>query len=230
MTTTAIAYCRISVSNDGGVSLEDQRAKIAAYATLYGITVVGYEVDDGRSASSLDRPALARALGMLRARKVDALIVTKLDRLSRSVRDISDLVERYFTGRRARALLSVHEQIDTRSASGRGVINILGSVGQMERELIGERTASAMAHLRATGRHTGGQAPLGYRVEAGALVEVPEEQAVVAEVRALAARGLSMRAIAATIAEAGRELRGAPSVGKIQRVLSAAPRPSALAA
>ncbi len=78
--------------------------------------------DAGHSAKSLDRPGLQRALGMLKAGDAEALLVVKLDRLTRSVVDLGTLVDHYFAPGKA-ALLSVGEQIDTRSAAGRLVLN-----------------------------------------------------------------------------------------------------------
>ena len=77
---------------------------------------------------------------MLKAGDAEALLVVKLDRLTRSVVDLGTLVERYFAPGKA-ALLSVGEQIDTRSVAGRLVLNVLASVSQWEREAIGDRTA-----------------------------------------------------------------------------------------
>lgn len=203
--TVTVAYCRVSTDKqaDRGVSLEAQRAKVEAYAALYDLELVAIEVDAGESAKSLARPALDRALAMLRSGKAEALLVVKLDRLTRNVRDLADLVDTYFT-RRA-ALLSVSEQIDTRSAAGRLVLNVLSSVGQWEREAIGERTSAAMQHKASHGEYTGGNAPYGYAVavDGVALVEVAAEQAVISEARALRAAGLSLRKVAELLASKG---------------------------
>ena len=187
--TRTVAYLRVSTDKqaDRGVSLEAQRAKVESYAALYDLELVAIEVDAGESGKSLVRPALERALGMLRAGKADALLVVKLDRLTRSVRDLCDLVER-----------SVGEQVDTRSASGRMVLNVMSSVGQWEREAIGERTSAAMQHKASQGEYTGGAAPYGYALadDGVALVAVAAEQAVITEARALRAAGMSLRAVA----------------------------------
>jgi len=204
--TRTVAYLRVSTDKqaDHGISLDAQRAKVDAYASLYGIELVAVEVDAGESAKSLERPALQRALEMLRTGKVDALLVVKLDRLTRSVRDLCDLVDKYFRDER-RALLSVSEQIDTRSAAGRMVLNILTVVGQWEREAIGERTAIAMRHLAEQGKYVGGKVPYGYALAADGekLLPEPREQAVSAAARELRDRGLSLGAIAAALARRG---------------------------
>ena len=207
MTTTArtraIAYVRVSTDKqaDHGVSLEAQEAKVRAYASLYDLDLVDVVVDAGASAKSLDRPGLARVLALVESGAVDAVVVCKLDRLTRSVADLGTLVDRYF--RRA-ALLSVAEQIDTRSAAGRLVLNVLGSVAQWEREAIGERTAAAMKHKASKGERVGA-VPYGYALadDGVSLVEVEAEQAVIREARTLRASGLSLRAVAAELAARG---------------------------
>src|SRR5579872_5990046 len=98
MPTKTIAYLRVSTEKqaDRGVSLDAQRVKAAAYAELYDLELVETIVDAGESAKSLDRPGLQRALAMLKGGAADALLVVKLDRLTRSVADIGTLVETYF--------------------------------------------------------------------------------------------------------------------------------------
>ena len=129
--TKTVAYLRVSTDKqaDKGLSLDAQRVKVAAYAELYDLDIVEVVVDAGVSAKTLDRPGLSRALTMLRTGKAEALLVVKLDRLTRSVRDLGDLVETYFAPSKS-ALLSVSEQIDTRSAAGRLVLNVLAAVSQ----------------------------------------------------------------------------------------------------
>ena len=204
MGTKAVAYVRVSTEKqaDAGQSLEAQQAKVTAYAGLYDLELVEVIVDAGESAKSLDRPGLTRALAMLKSGEADALVVVKLDRLTRSVRDLGELVDRYFANGKA-ALLSVSEQIDTRSAAGRLVLNVLASVSQWEREAIGERTAAVMQHKAKAGEYTGGRAPYGFRVEAGRLVRVEAEQAVLAAARKAKAKGLSLRAIARVLEQRG---------------------------
>ena len=123
-----ILYIRCSTDKqEKGVTLEAQRAKLVAYAELYELEVVEIIVDAAASAKSLARPGLQRALEMLRKGSANAIAVSKLDRLTRSVRDLGELVDTVFAPGKA-ALLSVGEQIDTRSAAGRLVLNVLASV------------------------------------------------------------------------------------------------------
>ncbi len=165
--TRAIAYVRVSTDKQAehGLSLEAQRARAQAYAALYDLELIGTEIDAGASAKTLNRPGLQRALGQLQRGAAQALLVVKLDRLTRSVKDLGTLVEQYFLDGRW-SLLSVSEQIDTRTAAGRMVLNILASVSQWERETIAERTREAMAYKQTRREYTGGAAPYGWRVAA----------------------------------------------------------------
>jgi DNA invertase Pin-like site-specific DNA recombinase len=190
---------------------------VKAYAELYDLELLEVIVDAGESAKSLDRPGLKRALGMLKAGDAEALLVVKLDRLTRSVVDLGTLVERYFAPGKA-ALLSVGEQIDTRSAAGRLVLNVLASVSQWEREAIGERTSTAMQYKEKQGEYTGGQAPYGRRVApCGARLEpAPDEVAARAVARDLRAQGLSLRGVSAELERRGVRSRTGRGFAPVQ--------------
>ena len=225
MTTRTIAYIRVSTDKqaDAGVSLEAQQAKAAAYASLYDLELVAVIVDAGESAKTLDRPGLTRALAMLAKGEADALLVAKLDRLTRSVVDLGSLIDRYFAPGKA-ALLSVSENIDTRSAAGRLVLNILASVSQWEREAIGERTRDAMRHMKAQGEYTGGNAPYGFTLKDGALVPDDFEQKVITQARELRASGLALAKVAAALDQRGIQARSGQPFGakQISRMMLAA--------
>lgn len=203
--TKAIGYIRVSTEKqaDHGVSIEAQTEKLKAYAMLYDIDLVDLVIEQG-SAKCLQREGLQSALSRLEAGEAEALIVVKLDRLTRSVADLGKLVDTYFQNF---ALLSVGEQIDTRSAAGRLVLNVLASVSQWEREVIGERTSAAMQHMRNQNQYTGGKPPYGYDLVDGELIENENEQQVIKLVAKYKAAGLSYRKIAAVIDEAGHKSR-----------------------
>ena len=141
--TKAIGYVRVSTQEQAthGYSLDAQIDKIKAYASLYDIDLIDMVIDGGVSAKSLNREGLQNVLQMLDSGKADAVIIFKLDRLTRSVTDWNTLIADYFT---KHALLSVSDQIDTRTAAGRLCLNVLMSVAQWEREAIGERTSTAL--------------------------------------------------------------------------------------
>lgn len=194
----AIGYIRVSTDQQAseGVSLDAQQNQIEAYCSLYGFELIGIEVDAGLSASTLNRPGLQNALAALESGEAGALVVVKLDRLTRSVRDLDALLTGYFAKRFD--LVSVAEQVDTTNATGRMILGILMQVSQWEREVIGERTAAAMQHKIAAGEYIGGTVPFGQRVSAdGVMLEADEgEQSILADIAALQASGLSLRKIA----------------------------------
>lgn len=213
--TRTVAYIRVSTDKqaDKGVSLEAQEAKVRAYAGLYDLDLVDVIVDAGASAKTLERPCLQKALGMLRKGEAEALLVVKLDRLTRSVRDLGNLLERDF--KRA-ALLSVSEQIDTRTSAGRLVLNVLASVAQWEREAIGERTSAALQHKASRGEFIGGDAPFGYFVREGRLESHEPEQAIIREARALRTSGLPLRTVAARLDDQGHRSRSGRAFAPVQ--------------
>src|SRR5262249_32812089 len=125
---------------------------------------------------------------------------------------LGQLVADYFADGRF-ALLSVGEQIDTRSAAGRLVLNVLASVSQWEREAIGERTSAAMQHKASVGEYCGGKPPFGFDVapDGDHLVENPAEQALLVTARRLRSGGHSFRAVARELSARGFKSRtGAP--------------------
>jgi DNA invertase Pin-like site-specific DNA recombinase len=201
---TAIGYARVSTRDqaDNGHSLDAQQAKIEAYATLHDLELSEVIVDEGHSAKSLDRPGMGRLLGLIRRRAVDVVIIAKLDRITRSVRDLGDLVERF--QRSGVEFASVADNIDTTTASGRLVLNVMASVSQWEREAIGERTADALAHMRANGQRVSRFPPYGFRQNGDdRWEEDPNEQQAVRLILQLRDQGMSLRKIGAQL-----EVRG----------------------
>lgn len=219
----AIGYVRVSTDQqaDRGVSLEAQAEKIRAMAVVQDVNLAEIITDAGESAKSLDRPGMARLLSLVDGGKVDVVVIAKLDRLTRSVKDLAELLERF--NRRGVSLVSVADALDTRSASGRLVINIMVSVSQWEREAIGERTCDALRHKRANGERVGNIA-YGFRLAADVVhVEAePGEQAVLAEIHRLRSEGRSMRGIAAELNLLGyRTRRGTDwRLESVARILS----------
>jgi len=196
---TVVGYARVSTAEQAveGVSLDAQHAKIRGYAALHDLDLVGIETDAGVSAKSLDRPALRTVLAMLDQGVAQGVVVTKLDRLSRSVADWNTLIEGYFGPSGAGQLFSVGDSIDTTKAAGRLVLNVLMSVAQWERETITERTCDARDHKRARGEAIG-PPPFGSNVgpDGRTLEDNPAEAAVLAEIRQWHAEGWTFRAIA----------------------------------
>jgi site-specific DNA recombinase len=147
-------------------SLDAQRESCEAYiasqrAEGWLLTADRYD-DGGFSGGTLERPALKRLLEDVRSRKVDVIIVYKIDRLSRSMLDFLNLIELF--ERHGVTFVSVTQSFNTKDAMGRMALNILVTFAQFERELIGERIRDKVAASRKRGKWMGGWAPLGYEI------------------------------------------------------------------
>lgn len=203
----AVGYTRVSTEEqaDEGYSLGAQEAKIRAQAIVSDLELVDVIVDPGFSGKDMVRPGLERLLRMVRKREVEAVVIPKLDRLTRRVKDLEELIE-MFDKNRVR-LISLHEALDTRTAAGRMVIRILASVSQMEREQIGERTKAVLQFKKSRGERTG-NVPYGYYAdEKGRLRRNAVEQEVVDEIYRLHDLGDSLRGIAEALNKAGLRTR-----------------------
>src|SRR5918912_4288187 len=150
--------------------------------------------DGGFSGASLERPALQQLLADIQARKVDCVVVYKVDRLSRSLLDFARLLSLF--EKRAVSFVSVTQEFNTSTSMGRLTLNILLSFAQFEREIIGERTRDKMAAARRKGRWVGGTPVLGYDVDpqGGRLVANPTEAERVREIFAICAGCASLAA------------------------------------
>ena len=196
-----IGYVRVSTAKQGksGLSIEAQESKIRKYCDLYDLELVDVIIDAGASAKSLDREGMQTALQLLKSGKVQGLVVAKLDRLTRSIKDLNVLIEGVFS---KAELISVSDQVNTATANGRMGLNLLMCMFQFERESAAERTAAAMQAKKAKGEYTGGKAPLGWRVDAqGNEVPDEDEQELISIVREYRALRLSYSAIAQKLTE-----------------------------
>lgn len=196
-------YARVSLESQAreGVSLSAQIARLKAYCeAVRPGEEVRVVVDEGVSAKSLERPALSALLADCKARRVSAVVVLKLDRLTRSVRDLADLLELFEKSNVA--LCSLSESLDTSTASGRLMLNLLASVSQWEREAIAERTSFALAHKRRSG-DVYGPVPFGFKREGSKLVRDNEQFETLQKIRSMRADGQSLRRIVAWLNENG---------------------------
>src|SRR5881227_3499732 len=130
--------------------------------------------DGGYSGGSTDRPDLQKLLADIRARKVDVVVVYKVDRLTRSLADFAKLVELFEA--HAVSFVAVTQQFNTTTSMGRLTLNVLLSFAQFEREVAGERIRDKFAASRRKGMWMGGTIPLGYDVKDRKLV-VNEDEA-----------------------------------------------------
>src|SRR5580704_6548897 len=183
-------------------SLDAQREAAEAFIKSQkqvGWTLVPHSYDDGGfSGASIERPALQRLLEDIDARRVDCVVVYKVDRLSRSLLDFARLVDRF--DQRSVSFVSVTQQFNTTTSLGRLTLNILLSFAQFEREIIGERTSDKMSAARRKGKWVGGTPVLGYDVDpAGGRLIVNEKEA--RRVREIFALFLQHHSISAVVTE-----------------------------
>lgn len=151
-----VAYIRVSTDEQAvsGLGLQAQRDAITAEAARRGVPVVAVYEDAGLSGKSLDhRPGLAAALVDLDSGRGSVLMVAKLDRLSRSVHDATGLLIR--ADRAGWALVACDSPIDTSTAAGMAMTQIMATFAELERRLIGERTSAALRVRKAQGVRLG---------------------------------------------------------------------------
>jgi site-specific DNA recombinase len=207
-TGRAVGYVRVSTDKQAGagISLEAQEARIRAMATVQDMPLLDVIVDAGASAKTLNRPGMERLLALIDAHEVQTVIVAKLDRLTRSVRDLAELLERF--EKRGVSLVSVSESLDTGTAAGRLVLNVMMSVAQWEREAIGERTREAMRHKKANGQRVG-TVPFGFQLSADGRSLEPNavEQRALEIIRECRAGGFTLRQIASELNRQGYQTR-----------------------
>jgi DNA invertase Pin-like site-specific DNA recombinase len=187
-------------------SLHAQREACAAFilsqASLGWKLVPDHYDDGGLSGGSMERPALQLLLQDIRNRKVDVVVVYKIDRLTRSLMDFARIVEIFDA--QSVSFVSVTQQFNTTTSMGRLTLNVLLSFAQFEREVTAERIRDKIAASKKKGMWMGGVVPWGYRVENRKLI-VDEEGA--AEVRSIFDRYLEIGSVPALVDELSKERR-----------------------
>jgi len=193
----AIGYCRVSTEDQAkeGVSLDNQKAKIEAYCQLKDLDLTEIIEDAGISAKNLKRPGVQKVLRLARQKKVDAIVVYKLDRIFRSTVDALETTKLF--DKWGVSFHSIEETLDTQSAIGRFFFTLTAALAEMERRIIGERTKAALAHKRAKRESIGGYAPpYGYDLDdTGHLIRNDLEQRGIKLIKSLHIRGNSLRVI-----------------------------------
>ena len=191
----AIGYIRVSTEQQAneGVSLEAQKAKIAAWCVTNSYELVNVFVDAGISGKSMDkRPGLQDAMKSLK--KGMALVSYSLSRLARSTKDALSIGET--VAKRKADIVSLSEQIDTTTAAGKMMFQMLAVLAEFERNLVAERTTNALQHKKATNQKYTNITPYGFEAIEGRLVQVQAEAAIVAEIQAARAGGNTLQSIA----------------------------------
>ena len=175
----AALYIRVSTEaqSEEGYSIDAQLEKLENYCKAMGIEAREPYIDGGWSGSNLNRPKMEELIQDIEAKKIDAVIVYKLDRLSRSQADTLHLIDKVFIPNDC-AFISLNEKFDTATPYGKAMIGILSAFAQLERENIRERTRMGMMERIKEGYWPGGGAPpFGYDYDSRSGILVPNENA-----------------------------------------------------
>jgi DNA invertase Pin-like site-specific DNA recombinase len=216
----AVLYARFSPRPRGTTveSIETQLTRARAWAVSQGLPVLSEHSDEYLSGGRADnRPGLQAALDAV-CRCKGVLVCYSLSRLARCTSDACSIIDRI--NKAGADLASLHESIDTHTASGRFVYTIFAGVAELERAQTKERTSDAMLRLQDSGRLMSRRAPYGYRIEGEdptrktqrglpcrLIAEDPEEQAVIAKMLAYRAEGADFPTIGRRLTEAGIQCR-----------------------
>jgi DNA invertase Pin-like site-specific DNA recombinase len=207
----AIGYIRVSTDQqaDEGVSLDAQRERLEAYATMQGLELVTVIKDAGVSGMVplADRDGGGDLIDALVEYKASHVIALKLDRLFRDAADALNQTRQWDKDKIALHLIDVGGQsINTSSAMGRMFLTMMAGFAELERNLISERTTTALQHKKRHGE-VYSALPLGYNDQDGKLIPVDDELIIVSEIKDMRDQGLSLHKIAA-------DLNGRGIVGK----------------
>lgn len=193
--TKAIGYVRVStvMQANEGVSLDAQKAKIKAYCEFNDLELVEIIVDAGKSAKNTDREGLQTCLEKLANGEATELVVFKLDRLSRKVLDVLNLINAIEAS--GGSLHSISEKLDTSSALGKFFVNMTAALAQLESNQISERVTTCMSYAKEQGQHLG-QPSYGFKMVEKKLVKIDSEYQVIELVNDLRANGATLEEIA----------------------------------
>lgn len=204
----SVGYARVSRREQAtdGSSLTAQENRLRALASSQGRPLERMFIDPGFSGGSLKRPAVQELLASIERGEIDALYLTKLDRLCRSLADLLGIVR--LCERKGVALISASEHIDTGSPAGRMMVSMLGAFAEFERERIAERIRDVAYDKRQQRRAYCRNTPFGYRRIGDDLVPDERDQTGLAKMRAMKEKGASLRQIGAWLSENGYQPRG----------------------
>ena len=199
MTTRVAIYARVSTTNHGqDVTLQTREER--QFAVARGWHIAGEDVDAGISGAKDSRPELNRLMVDAKRRKFDAVLVWKLDRFGRSLRHLVNALAEFES--LGIAFVSLSDNLDLSTASGRLMFNILGAMAEFERELIRERVKAGMKNAKAKGAHIGRPRA---NVDASQIVHLRAQGRTIREISD--ALGLSRSLVHKTLAN--RDSRGA---------------------
>lgn len=210
-------YVRVSTENQiENYSIDEQQERIKAYCKAKGWELVKIYTDAGYSGGNINRPELKAMINELKVYHIDAVIVYKLDRLSRSQKDTLTIIEDQLI-KNSVDFISINENFDTSSPFGRAMIGILSVFAQLEKEQITERfTMGRIGRSKAGYYHGGSISPYGYKYLNNQLIINEAQAIIVKEIYNLFLSGNSINSIS-TIIE--KKYNGTWSAAKIRYIL-----------
>lgn len=201
-TKQAIGYIRVSSAQQvqEGASLEAQQAKIEQWCVANGYELVGVFKDEGISGKRMDtRQGLQAARDTIK--KGNAFVFYSMSRVARSTKDMLTIGEEL--AKKKCHMVSLSENIDTTTASGKMMFEMLAVLAAFERNLVGERTATVLQNKKANSQVYTNQTPYGFEAVNGRLVEVQQEAKVVAEIQVARTSGKTLQSIADNLNQRG---------------------------
>ena len=211
----ALGYIRVSKEREDGVSPEQQREKIKLQAKLLNLEVIHIYEDLDLSGRSADRPQFQEMIQRVRQGGIATILVYKIDRLARNVHDF----HRYMSvlDSHGCSLISISQNFDTGSPTGRLLRNILVDFAQFESEMIGERIKDSKVANARRGRWNGGNCPFGYKVVDKQLIPHETEALIVKEMFDLALKGKGALALCKWLNEQNIQPRRGTVYGSVWR-------------
>jgi site-specific DNA recombinase len=191
-----LGYTRVSTDEQvNGFGLEAQRSSIEAYAMAMGYDVERIFQEEGESGAKTDRPVLQHVLEIVRSGDYAGVIVMKLDRLSRNLKDILIWHDDVFIPKKTN-IISVKEQFDTGTAVGKLMFQMIGGFAEFERTVIKERVMAGKVEKAKKGKFAGGSAAYGYDLINGHLVVNERQAEIVRQVFTMRQLGMTFHGIA----------------------------------
>lgn len=213
-------YTRVSTREQAmnGYSLAEQEERLNAYCKAKDWQAVKVYSDPGMSGAKLDRPGLQALVGDVSKHSFDAVLVWKLDRISRSQKDTLYLIEDVFLNNNI-SFISMNENFDTSTAYGRAMIGILSAFAQLERETIKERTALGREARAKSGLfHGGGFSALGYDYIDGKLI-INDDAEIIRDIYKYYIEGYTLNEISQNLKHCHNQHTGLQYPNKILGIL-----------
>ncbi|MCD6318831.1 recombinase family protein [Candidatus Aerophobetes bacterium] len=191
----AAGYIRVSTEEQAkeGISLDVQKEKIKAFCKVKDWNLIKIFSDKGASAKNLKREGILSLISFCERKLCDEVVIYKLDRLTRNIRDLGYLIQDVFE-KNSIAFSSVQDSFDATTASGRLILNFLGCIAQWEREIIAERTKDVLSYKK-DNLKVYGPTPFGFKRDGDMLVPSEKELSIVKLIYRLREKGESYQSI-----------------------------------